>query len=444
MRFQVVCTIVGMALCGGASAGCAGAGASTETHGGAVPASAGAGVPAVHSGVRRPASTPACTGTGTNSFIGGGESNVAAGKDTVVAGGSQNFACDQAAAILGGSANSVDSTSFGGVIAGGANNSVSQSSEGTIAGGFDNTMNLASAGFLGAGISNQLSSNYAVLAGGDTNTSSHGDWSALVGGRQNQLTAIYGFVGAGTNNSVSGEGGGVMAGGYNVVSGEGAVVDGGFQQTASGNFATVPGGYRNTAAGTYSFAGGAFANAQQTGTFVWSDGSDGGTTLTSSRAYQFLARASGGFTLYTDAGSTAGAQLAAGSGTWASLSDRNAKTNVVPLDDETILAKVAALPISRWSYRTERGVRHVGPMAQDFYAAFNVGEDDRHITSIDEDGVALAAIKGLAARLDASTHREQRLREELAGLKAVQTRRDANVGAQLTELREEIAALRRR
>ena len=53
----------------------------------------------------------------------------------------------------------------------------------------------------------------------------------------------------------------------------------------------------------------------------------------------------------------------------------------------------------RWSYTTERGVRHVGPMAQDFYAAFNVGEDNRHITSIDEDGVALAAIEALDAKL---------------------------------------------
>jgi hypothetical protein len=115
------------------------------------------------------------------------------------------------------------------------------------------------------------------------------------------------------------------------------------------------------------------------------------------QAYQFLARASGGFTLYTNAASTVGAQLAAGSGTWASLSDRNVKTNIAPLDDATVLDKVAALPISRWSYRSEHGVRHMGPMAQDFYAAFKVGEDDKHITSIDEDGVALAAIKALHA-----------------------------------------------
>jgi hypothetical protein len=34
-------------------------------------------------------------------------------------------------------------------------------------------------------------------------------------------------------------------------------------------------------------------------------------------------------------------------------------------------------------------------MAQDFHAAFGVGEDDKHITTIDADGVALAAIQGL-------------------------------------------------
>ena len=34
-------------------------------------------------------------------------------------------------------------------------------------------------------------------------------------------------------------------------------------------------------------------------------------------------------------------------------------------------------------------------MAQSFYAAFAVGEDDRHIATIDADGVALAAIQGL-------------------------------------------------
>jgi hypothetical protein len=90
------------------------------------------------------------------------------------------------------------------------------------------------------------------------------------------------------------------------------------------------------------------------------------------------------------------------------------KTGVVPLDDAAVVAKVAALPVSEWSYSSERSVRHVGPMAQDFHAAFGLGEDDRHITSIDEDGVALAAIKALHAE-NLDLHAENRgLRDRLA------------------------------
>src|SRR6202034_3503632 len=168
-----------------------------------------------------------------------------------------------------------------------------------------------------------------------------------------------------------------------------------------------------------------------------SDGSDGDTILTSSRAYQFLARASGGFTLWTNAGSTVGATLAPGSGTWASASDRNLKTDVARIDDAAVLAKVATLPIERWSYKSERGVHHVGPMAQDFYAAFGVGEDDKHITSIDEDGVALAAIKALHAE-------NAQLRARLATTTAAQSAKIAAMQLQLQRLTVEMAAMKGR
>ena len=62
----------------------------------------------------------------------------------------------------------------------------------------------------------------------------------------------------------------------------------------------------------------------------------------------------------------------------------------------SVLEKLAAVPISTWNWRTEdAGIRHMGPMAQDFRAAFGLGPDDKHITTIDADGVALAAIQGL-------------------------------------------------
>jgi len=103
----------------------------------------------------------------------------------------------------------------------------------------------------------------------------------------------------------------------------------------------------------------------------------------------------------------------------------NLKTDVARLDDAAVLAKVAALPISRWSYKSERGVRHVGPMAQDFYAAFNVGEDDKHITSIDEEGVALAAIKALNADNAALHAQVSELHTQVAALRALVMRRAA-------------------
>ncbi len=102
------------------------------------------------------------------------------------------------------------------------------------------------------------------------------------------------------------------------------------------------------------------------------------------------------------------------------------KTNIAPLDDDAILGKVATLPISSWSYTSEHGVRHVGPMAQDFYAAFNVGEDDKHIASIDEDGVALAAIKAMNARIRLLNAENAALRHQLAALRTADTLHSAH------------------
>ena len=91
----------------------------------------------------------------------------------------------------------------------------------------------------------------------------------------------------------------------------------------------------------------------------------------------FSVRASGGYWLYSSA--SAGVTLAADSGSWSSFSDRNAKEHFCPVDPQAALAGVMALPISRWSYKTEPGVRHLGPIAQDFHAAFGVGENDTTI-----------------------------------------------------------------
>ena len=76
-------------------------------------------------------------------------------------------------------------------------------------------------------------------------------------------------------------------------------------------------------------------------------------------------------------------------------SDRNAKEQFKPVNARDVLEKVARLPISEWQYKTVGDARHFGPMAQDFREAFALGRDEKHITSVDADGVALAAIQGL-------------------------------------------------
>ena len=89
-------------------------------------------------------------------------------------------------------------------------------------------------------------------------------------------------------------------------------------------------------------------------------------------------------------------------GTFVQGSDRGIKENFATVNPKSILAKVASLPISLWNYKADDNkTQHVGPMAQDFAAAFGVGENDTTISTVDADGVALAAIQGLNAKLEA-------------------------------------------
>jgi len=110
------------------------------------------------------------------------------------------------------------------------------------------------------------------------------------------------------------------------------------------------------------------------------------------RAQSFLCLSDGGFYLYT--GSGVGVQVFGGGNAWSAISDRNMKENFKPVDCRAILEKVVAMPVTTWNLKTQSpGIRHIGVMAQDFKASFQVGEDDRHISTSDADGVALGLFK---------------------------------------------------
>ena len=111
--------------------------------------------------------------------------------------------------------------------------------------------------------------------------------------------------------------------------------------------------------------------------------------------------------------------------TFVSASDRNLKENFKAVDARAVLDKVAALPLTEWNYKTDAATRHVGPMAQDFYAAFAIGPDDKHIATVDADGVALAAIQGLNQKVEeqgaALKSKDARIAELEKRLSAIET-----------------------
>ena len=102
-------------------------------------------------------------------------------------------------------------------------------------------------------------------------------------------------------------------------------------------------------------------------------------------------------------------------------SDRNAKEQFKPVNAREVLDKVVALPITEWQYKTQGDARHIGPMAQDFREAFALGHDEKHITSVDADGVALAAIQGLNEKLEEKTQEVEALKRSVAELRELVT-----------------------
>ena len=109
-----------------------------------------------------------------------------------------------------------------------------------------------------------------------------------------------------------------------------------------------------------------------------------------------------------------GAKLTAG-GSWTNGSSRLFKQGFAAIDPTEMLSKVVSLPITRWTYRNSAEGEHIGPMAEDFQAAFGTGSDNQHIATVDADGVALAAIQGLNAKLEAEN---AALKARLAAIEA--------------------------
>jgi hypothetical protein len=406
--------------------------------------------------------TDACTAgnvaSGSSAFIGAGSQNNTNNSASVIVGGTLNVIANttsNGAFIGAGRGNQI--TGDRAAIVGGGSDSLGCFNRAT--GLFDLTCANRAEGrrnFIGAGIANRTALEESTIAGGVSNEAT-GPWSVVVGGVANTASGDRSFVGGGGSTSIntcfnrvsglnngpcqnvaSGETAVIVGGIAHLASGrqsfigggsgnhataERATVGGGVVNTASGLGATVPGGRANSATGAWSFAAGrgaatndgASTPTHHFGAFVWSDtpddGSGGSPAATqlfrSTAANQFAVRARGGVSfkvgnvaIAADAGdATPGCSLpAGGAASWSCSSDRNLKEAIRAISPLDVLGKVLALPLSTWQFKGS-SQRHLSPMAQDFWAAFGLGEDDRHVSSSDLSGVALAAVQGLDSKL---------------------------------------------
>jgi len=477
------------------------------------------------------------------SVLGGGYLNVirSPGAEATIAGGAFNTAIGSGVTIGGGYGNTCIASS--------------NYYYATVAGGSGNTAN-GYGGTVGGGGGNSAFAEDTTVAGGGSNTSSN--FAATVGGGfANQSTGNnYSTIAGGGFNISSGDSATVGGGQGNTSSGFAATVGGGFINHGSASYATVPGGYANYAGADFSFAAGTVAQANHSGSFVWSDASDflgfssitpnefavrvkggarfvtGGTgmtldgqavltasalnnlnaanitsgTLADARlsgnvallssslntfagdlsmsggaAYHNFSLSGGnaagylygsyphwgdgvhlGYNYYADSiGGSHFSNLGGGTsrisvgynsivlatgdvgvqpnyqnivvngtvttvngtltvnGLFNNFSDRNAKRDFSQVSPSQILGEVLQLPISEWSYKDDPTTRHVGPVAQDFYGAFKIGTDDRHIAPIDEGGVALAAIQGLNQKLEQKETEITELKQRLDTLERI-------------------------
>jgi hypothetical protein len=309
---------------------------------------------------------------------------------------------------------------------------------------------------IGGGIMNdiRIGGNFDVIAGGNGNSiGTNAEYATIVGGRINLIgnnSSDCAIAGGNDNIIGTNSPAGVIGGGdTNTI-------------TSNASFATIPGGDSNTAT-NHAFAAGHRAKAINQGAFVWADSQNADFASTANNQFLIRAAGGVGintasptrdievqnsgdveigikstdatgrlWTLQSSAGSgNASFQIidrtanisrfliatngnvgigtsptnklhVAGGITCTALvqtSDRNAKENFEPVSPSQVLAKVTALPISSWNFKEMRDGRHLGPMAQDFYAAFQLGGSDTTITAVDTEGVALAAIQGLNQKL---------------------------------------------
>lgn len=281
-----------------------------------------------------------------------------------------------------------------------------------------------------------------TFAGGNQVMAS--DYGAFAYGDQVTVSSTVG-VGFGSGITVSGTAG-FSAGASNVCSGFACTAIGyttraagqgsvalGYRTEAAADYGVAL-GYRATTCASGTVAGNNCANPR-TGAFVWGDESTTGY-VNAQADNEFRIRANGGIRLRTSTAANAapgvsgntGCDLPTGSGVFSCASSRTIKTAFEAIDTQSLLDGIKALPLSTWRFIEDRsGARHLGPVAEDFFAQFGLGEGPTSIGTQDLASLGLAGVQALAERdeahareLAALSQRNAQLEAELQRSRAVQ------------------------
>lgn len=356
-------------------------------------------------------------------------------------------------------------------IGGGQNNSAG-GPHSHVGGGETNTASARHTS-VGGGQSNTASGQAGTVAGGQENVAA-GNFASIAGGTGNVASAIYASALGGILNTASGNSSTAVGGNQNCA--------GGAYSLAAGFRAKVRPGTASGSAGIGCDSVATSGDGEgDEGSFVWADSQS--ADFVSSGPNQFLIRAAGGVgintasvpgaldlviaarsgasggdvdadvmlqtrsgrrvTVYaTDAagtliinpldlagandrlrvlGTSTGAASLSNGGTWTNASSRTFKEGFAAVDPVDVLNRLLSLPISTWTYTGSAEGLHLGPVAEDFKATFGLAGDGKSIATVDADGVALAAIQGLHAKLEAENsalrERLETLDRELAALR---------------------------
>ncbi len=358
---------------------------------------------------------PGHTNTGVNAFVagasntannylstvGGGESNTASGDRSTVGGGADNTASGNRSTVSGGGGNTAsnDHSTVGGGRWNNATGSIS-----TVSGGESNT----------------ASNEYSTVGGGSENTAS-GIRSTVGGGHGNTASGWHSTIGGGYGDTASGDRSTVGGGYGNTASGDYSTVSGGNYNINAGEYSVIPGGQRDTltaAAGhTMAFGTGVYVDSPYRVVFfedfysgrlgINRDDRDGGINYP---IHVGTATSNGN-----------GARLTEG-GVWTDATPVASKQKGQPLEGQELLAKIVGLSVETWQFRGS-GERHIGPRADDFVEAFDVGtsredgtRENQYLASSDVAGVALAGVKELVQQNQELRQIVEKLRQRIAEL----------------------------